>query len=182
MALEFGEHDGAERAARYVELLTAHQRKLYAYICTLLMGDLAASDVLQDTNVDLWSRAGEYDFGRPFLPWAFAFARQRVLAYRKSRSRSRLVFSDAAMSLLTEECARLASEADVRLSALRKCLQGLDPHQAHLIHERYHANTSVKTLSGRLGESAQNVASQLHRIRKTLARCVALTLAAEERR
>jgi RNA polymerase sigma-70 factor (ECF subfamily) len=182
VALEFGEHDGAERAARYVELLTAHQQKLYAYICALLTGDLAASDVLQDTNVDLWSRAGEYDFSRPFLPWAFAFARQRVLAYRKSRSRSRLVFSDAAMGLLTEECARLASEADVRLSALRKCLQKLDPHQAHLIHERYHAKTSVKTLAGRLGESAQNVASQLHRIRRLLARCVALTRAAEERR
>jgi RNA polymerase sigma-70 factor (ECF subfamily) len=178
---ELGDSGGSERAARFVELLTAHQRKLYAYICTLLLGDPAAQDVLQDTNVDLWSRAGDYDFGRPFLPWAFAFARQRVLAHRKTRSRSRLLFSDAAMARIEEECARLAGEADARLLALKKCLQKLDPRQADLIHERYDAKTSVKTLAARLGETAHNVASQLHRIRRSLARCVDLTLAAEER-
>jgi RNA polymerase sigma-70 factor (ECF subfamily) len=172
---------GAARAAKFVELLTAHQRKLHAYICTLLMGDPAAIDVLQDTNVDLWSRAEDFDFDRPFLPWAFAFARQRVLAHRKAQSRSRLLFSDAAMVRIEEECVRLAGEADTRLVALQKCLQKLSPHQAHLIRERYHAKASVKMMAARLGETAHNVASQLHRVRRALARCVDVTLAAEER-
>jgi RNA polymerase sigma-70 factor (ECF subfamily) len=178
---DFVQLESAERAARFVELLTAHQRKLYAYICTLLMGDPAAADVLQDTNVDLWSRAEAYDFDRPFLPWAFAFARQRVMAYRKSRSRSRLVFSEAAMARINEECTRLAADADARLAALKSCVQRLDSRHSHLIRERYDAKSSVKSLAARLGDSAQNVASQLHRIRRTLARCVELTLAAEER-
>jgi RNA polymerase sigma-70 factor (ECF subfamily) len=168
-------------AAKFVEQLTAHQQKLHAYITTLMLGDPAAADVLQDTNVDLWSRAQDFDFERPFLPWAFAFARQRVLAFRKNQSRSRLLFSDAAMARIDEECTKLAGEADTRLAALQNCLKKLNERQSYLIGERYHAKTSVKMLAARLGENAHNVASQLHRIRTALARCVDATMAAEER-
>lgn len=168
-------------AAKFVEQLTAHQQKLHAYITTLMLGDPAAADVLQDTNVDLWSRAHDFDFERPFLPWAFAFARQRVLAFRKNQSRSRLLFSDSAMARIDEECSKLAGEADSRLTALQNCLKKLNERQSYLIGERYHAKTSVKLLAARLGESAHNVASQLHRIRMALARCVDATMAAEER-
>jgi RNA polymerase sigma-70 factor (ECF subfamily) len=168
-------------AAKFVELLTSHQPKLHAYISTLMLGDPSAADVLQETNIDLWSRAINYNFERPFLPWAFAFARQRVMAFRKSQSRSRLLFSDAAMARIDEECTRLAGEADSRLLALQGCLKKLNERQSYLIGERYHTKTSVKMLAARLGETAHNVASQLHRIRAALARCVDATLAAEER-
>lgn len=168
-----------ESAARFVELLTAHQRKLYAYISTLLMGDPAAADVLQDTNVDLWARSGDFDFERPFLPWAFAFARQRVKAFRKSQSRSRLLVSEAAMALIEGESARLAEEADSRLIALQRCLKKLDPRQMQLVVDRYHDKTSVKLMAARLGQTAHNVASQLHRIRQSLARCIDASLASE---
>lgn len=176
---DFEKRSDPASAARFVELLTAHQRKLYAYISTLLMGDGAAADVLQDTNVDLWARSTDYDFERPFLPWAFAFARQRVRAFRKSQSRSRLLVSDAAMSLIENECAQLAEDADTRLSALRICLQKLNSQQTALIVERYHEKTTVKLIAARLGETAHNVASQLHRIRQSLAKCIQARLAAE---
>lgn len=172
----------ADSTTRFVELLTSHQQKLYAYISTLLMGDAAAADVLQDTNIDLWARSKDFDFQRPFLPWAFAFARQRVMAFRKSQSRSRLLFSETAMAMIEKECAQLASDADRRMSALKQCLKKLSPSQMHLIVERYHAKTSVKMIAARLGESAHNVASQLHRIRQSLARCIDSSLAAEDRR
>ena len=170
-----------ELATRFVELLTSHQRKLHAYICTLMLGDTSSADVLQDTNIDLWSKIGDYDFDKPFLPWAFAFARQRVMAFRKSQSRSRLLFSEAAMALIEQECCMLAEEADMRMSALQNCLKKLSNRQRHLIDERYDARTSVKLLAARLGDSSHNVASQLHRIRTSLARCIDATLAAEER-
>ena len=77
--------ESLDRPGEFVKLLTAHQRDLYAYINTLLVGDIATSDVLQDTNLDLWKRLDNYDFNRAFLPWAYGFAHQRVLAYRKTR-------------------------------------------------------------------------------------------------
>jgi RNA polymerase sigma-70 factor, ECF subfamily len=170
-----------ECATRFVELLTAHQRKLYAYICTLMFGDAAAIDVLQETNLALWSRANEYDFERPFLPWAFGFARNRIADYRRSQSRSRRVFTEDVLNAIDEDCAIMADSADVRLLALRKCLNKLNHHQAQLIRDRYASKMSVKTMAAQLGSTAVNIATQLFRTRKVLAKCIEATLATEER-
>jgi RNA polymerase sigma-70 factor (ECF subfamily) len=109
----------------------------------MVLGDSVASDLLQETNLHLWEQATQYDFDRPFLPWAFGFARQRVMAFRKSCSRSRLVFDDATLSLLGDKLISSASEADNRLTALRKCLKKLSPSQSELLRERYMAKTAV---------------------------------------
>jgi RNA polymerase sigma-70 factor (ECF subfamily) len=172
---------GGERATQFVELLTAHQRKLYAYICTLMFGDSAAIDVLQDTNLDLWARVGDFDFERPFLPWAFGFARNRVSAFRRTQARSRLVFSDEVLDAIDQDCANIASTADVRLVALQKCLEKLNCKQTQLVRDRYLAKTTVKEMAMQLGTTAANVASQLFRARKALAKCIEATLAREER-
>ena len=146
----------------------------------MVLGDAAASDILQETNLHLWKHAGQYDFERPFLPWAFGFARNRVMAFRKSCSRSRLVFDDATVSLIEDRLASSVSEIDDRLSALGQCLKKLKKDQAELVRERYMNKTPVTTLAERLNSTAHNVSSQLHRIRKILAKCVEFTLLAEE--
>lgn len=173
--------DARQRTTRFVDLLTANQRKLYAYISMLLMGDVAAADVLQDTNLDLWARLEEYDFERDFVPWAFAFARQRVLAYRKTQARSRLILGVDVEELFDAKCADFAHEADARLAALRQCLRKLEPGQAELIRSRYSSQTPLRQLAEQLRQSEHNISCRLHRIRKALARCVKLNLAWEER-
>jgi len=52
-------HEAQRR--RFVELLTGSHRQLDAYINTLLSGDSAVVDVLQDTNVDVWAKADEFE-------------------------------------------------------------------------------------------------------------------------
>jgi RNA polymerase sigma-70 factor, ECF subfamily len=175
---ELLENENHDRATVFVELLTSHQRKLYAYIATMLLGDSAAADVLQETNLNLWTHMSEFDFTRPFLPWAFGFARQRVLAYRKSNCRSRLVFGDAALDLIHEQCMKSVSEADERLIALRKCLKELEPRQAELIRDRYVVKTPLRIMAAQSSDTAHNMSSRLHRIRKVLARCIETKLAA----
>ncbi len=78
----------------FLSLLMENQRGMYALICSLLGGSEHANDVLQETNVVLWEKAGEYDAARPFRPWAFRFAHNQVLAFRKKMQRDRLVFDD----------------------------------------------------------------------------------------
>jgi RNA polymerase sigma-70 factor, ECF subfamily len=170
-----------DRAEEFVRLLTAHQRDLYAYINTLLVGDISTADVLQDTNFDLWKRLEDYDFGRAFLPWAYGFAFQRVQAYRKTRSRSRLVFSDNVVQNISDAYVTDPISADTRLAALQKCLDKLELNQSQLIRERYVGRASVKALAARLGSTASQISARLYRIRQSLAKCVEATLAAEVR-
>lgn len=170
-----------DRPSEFVKLLTAHQRDLYAYINTLLVGDITASDVLQDTNLDLWKRLNDYDFNRAFLPWAYGFAYQRVLAFRKARSRSRLIFSDNVVQAISDAYISDTINADVRLAALQNCLDKLELNQSQLIRDRYTARVSVKALATRLGSSANQISARLYRIRQALAKCVEATLATESR-
>jgi RNA polymerase sigma-70 factor (ECF subfamily) len=174
------ENQALDQSTHFIQLLTSHQPNLYAYIAAMLLGDTAASDLLQETNLHLWKQAAQYDSDRPFLPWAFAFARQRVMAYRKSCRRSRLVFDDATLTLIDDKVMSSVSEVDDRLSALQKCLNKLSAQQTELIRERYMHNTSVTTMAERLNQTAHNISSQLYRVRKTLAKCIEFTLAAEE--
>lgn len=169
------------RNAQFMKLLTSHQPRIYAYIAAMLVGDSSAADVLQDTNLQLWANADRYDFGRPFLPWAFGFARQRVMAYRKTCVRSRLVFCNEALDVLGDHCARVSDTIDDRLTALQKCLAKLGDAEVELIQERYLAKTPVQTIASRLHDSAHNVSSRLHRIRKILAGCIERTLTVEGR-
>jgi RNA polymerase sigma-70 factor (ECF subfamily) len=181
VAVDPTENVNSERTTQFVKLLISHQSRIYAYIAAMLFGDSAAADVLQDTNLHLWAQADRYDFDRPFLPWAFGFARQRVMAYRKTCSRSRLVFSDAALDLLSDQCLKASDTIDDRLAALQRCLARLNAAQAELIRERYMAKMPVQTMAARMNDSAHNISSRLHRIRKILASCVERTLAAEKR-
>lgn len=177
MAAEESKELSRERSTQFIKLLTTHQPKLYAYISTMMFGDAAAADVLQDTNLHLWAQAGQFDFERPFLAWAFGFARQRVRAYRKSCGRSRLVFDDETLDLVSNKYLESADQVDDRLAALQKCLKRLSADQVELIRERYMGKTAVQAIAARLNDSAHNVSSRLHRIRKNLAKCVERTLA-----
>lgn len=160
-------------------LLTSHQPQIYAYVAALMCGDAAAADVLQDTNLHLWTQADKYDFERPFLPWAFGFARQRVLAYRTTCRRSRLVFCDSALDFLSDHFQQAAVAKDQRLTALQECLARLNATHSGLIQARYVDKTPVQTIAARRGDTAHNISSRLHRIRKALANCVRQLVAVE---
>jgi RNA polymerase sigma-70 factor (ECF subfamily) len=170
-----------DKAAVFVDLLTSHQRELYSYINALLVGHNGAADVLQDANLELWKHLHDYDFSRPFLPWAYAFAFQSVLAFRTKLSRSRLIFSDETVQAISDAYLEDAADDDTRVAALRGCVEKLDPAGRHLIRERYMGRASVQTIANQAGATANQVSARLYRLRRILARCVETTLAREAR-
>lgn len=173
--------DQADKSSLFVDLLTSHQREIYGYVSALMLGNHGAADVLQDTNLELWKHLDEYDVNRPFLPWAFGFAFQSVLAYRKKLSRSRLVFSDEAIQQISDAYRREAAESDGRVAALQNCIEKLDVSGRNLIRERYMGRVSVQEIAQQAGATANQVSARLYRLRRTLARCVKTAMAREAR-
>jgi RNA polymerase sigma-70 factor, ECF subfamily len=163
----------------FLLLLTSHQSTLYAAITALLGGVEGAQDVLQETNIVLLEKAGEYDAARPFAPWALAFARFQVMAWRKRQARDRLVLDDDLIAVLADRMATDSASPGRRLDALEKCLNKLPADSRKIVDARYVQGNPVQEIAARLGRSVNVVSVTLFRIRKALLDCVRATLAAE---
>ena len=156
----------------FVQRLTACQSAMYAFIVSLLGGANDADDVLQETNMKLCRRWSQYDRDQPFLRWAYAFARFEVMAYRKSKQRSRLVLDNTLVATIAGELEESSENADSRLKLLEVCLKRLNARQRELIFARYGRGEAVRDIAARLSRPENAMAALFYRLRKILADCV----------
>jgi RNA polymerase sigma-70 factor (ECF subfamily) len=143
--------DASGPTPEFVQLLTASQSALYAFIVSLLGGVNDAHDVLQEANMKLCRKCAEYDPNQPFLRWAYAFARFEVFA---------------------DELEGTSEDADQRLKVLETCMERMTPRQRELIAARYGRGEAVQDIASRLSSSENAMAALFYRLRKMLADCV----------
>lgn len=93
----------SERIELFVQLIGLHQSKIHRYLLSLVPNLHDADDLFQQTNLFLWREFDRFEEGTNFVSWACAVAYHEVLAWRKTRSRERLVFSDAFLAALSSQ-------------------------------------------------------------------------------
>lgn len=156
--------------------LVAVQRRLYAYILTILPHLADADDVLQETNSVLLRKREEYAPGTEFGAWACRVAYFEVLAFRKRRQRERghVLFADQSLlnNLADEATERFAAGDHGLLSRLERCLQKLSPLHRQAIHSRYGASPWTEQAAEGTGRSGSALRQLLYRIRMQLLRCM----------
>lgn len=160
-------------SAEFVCLLTEHQSELWAFIIAQLPGSPDVADVLQKTNLALWTKQEQFTPGTNFKAWAFRVARFEVLAHlKKSKRNSWLVFRDELSDVMVEEASQAFSGARDRMGHLDACMQQLKPEHQQLIRHRYQANSSLEEYSRQSGRSVSSLSVTLHRLREVLRNCI----------
>jgi RNA polymerase sigma-70 factor (ECF subfamily) len=168
-----------ERKERFIKRLTENQSRLFAYLVTMI-GDVHEShNVLQETNLVLWSRSVDFTEGTDFGAWARTIAHYQVLAYRRDKKRDRLLFDESLLAQIAER-PEPAEDDEVRCAALRDCLAELPDDLRLLVSQRYGAGSSIKDLTQRLGKTEGALKMALGRIRQQLMLYIAENPAAEE--
>lgn len=159
----------------FSQLLTQSQRRIYAFILTLIPNRAEAEDILQETNLILCRKAAEYDPDRHFLAWAFKIARFQTMAHMKSKSRSPLVFQEDLMEKLSDDAENLEGFGSLQ-RALTQCMEKLTKRNRELIRIRYEQGMSLEESAKELGKPKGTVSMALYRIRIALWRCVERTM------
>lgn len=167
----------ATHEEQFVQALTAHQNRIYAYVYSLVADHSRAADVLQETNLVLWRKKTEFIVGRPFLPWAFAIARNQVLANIRDKRRDRCLLDESLIESLAAESEQQALELDATRIALRTCVLQLNDSQRELIACRYDRGLTIRQMEETLGRGASAIKVALLRARRQLAACVRKRLA-----
>ncbi|QDT88660.1 sigma-70 family RNA polymerase sigma factor [Gimesia algae] len=165
---------------QFVQLLTAHQSKLYAYIRSLLPDSQAVQDVLQETNLVLWRRSEEFEAGSNFVAWACKVAYFQVLAYYRDHKRDSMVFNVELVEMLAKQNEEKLAGAQDLQRVLTRCVSKLPEQSRNLIQLRYASGGSVQSIAEAQGRSVGAVSQTLYRIRQLLQECVQKTLASEQ--
>lgn len=161
--------DRADSATRFIVHLAQCERKLAGYVMSLVPIIADADEVLQETKLQLWSEFDRYDPEKPFEAWALTIAYYQVRSYRKRCKRSKLVFSDEMLEMLSDEYKKRKNGG--RVDALRMCLDKLSA-KAKCVVTEYYTGASLAELGKSYGMSSEGVRKLIYRARLALRECV----------
>ena len=161
----------ADPDKEFVYQLTDWQNRLFGYLVTLLGNLHDARDVLQETNLVLWRKMGDFEPGTDFGAWARKCAYYQALAFLRDRKRDRHLFDDDLLALFADEESHSAPD-DERLLALRDCLARLPDRQRQLLSLRYREEIPVRQLATDFKKKESAMKMTLMRIREALHTCI----------
>jgi len=168
------QYDAMQR--RFLPLWTQHQRRIFAYIYTLIPHRDDAEDLLQETSITLWEKFEQFEPGTDFVAWACQVAYWKVRNARRKYARSPIIHDDELLSSLSDRAIATQDQRDQRHDALRECLKKLSDRDHELVMSRYEADRTVKDVAARTGRSIEASYKALSRIRRALMDCVTLRL------
>ena len=163
----------------FVQLFTHHQRRLFLYILSQVHNPVDAEEILQETNVVIWSKCSKFQPGTNFLAWVSQIANFEVMKYRTRKRREKLVFSDEFLETVAQASLERSEELETRRAALADCLNKLRLKDRELIQQRYAPGERGKHLAEQIGRPANSVYQSLGRIRRSLLDCIQQRLTAE---
>ena len=156
----------------FVAELAAVQHVLSLYVRSLMPGEQAFEEVVQQANVKIWQKRDQFEPGTNFKAWAFAIARYEVLNFRKRQSRDRrLKFSEDIEVAMADDLSTRDVSA-VRQHALKDCLDQLSARNRALLISRYGSDETLGEFALRHERSVGGLRVTLHRLRSALLRCV----------
>jgi RNA polymerase sigma-70 factor (ECF subfamily) len=171
------EKDKPEELQTYVTLMTRNQGRLRVFICSLLPGSSDVDDVLQNTNVVLWTKRNEFQHGTNFLAWAFKITRYQVMSQHSRNKRDgKLVFSDLFLEYVADSTPSARPYNQI-LDTHDTSLAKLSPLERDIVNARYERGQSLEQHAGKTGRSSGRLSINLLRISETLNSCILHTLA-----
>jgi len=167
------------KARLFLRLFLKNQRRIYAYVLTLLPNRADADDVFQESSLVLWDKFDESNPPDDFAAWGCRIAYFKVLDFCKRKQRGRVLFSQQMLERVAETALEQsdALQLDERREALSGCVKKLNERDRVLLAARFDEGATVQSTATQLGRSPDAVYKALARIRQALFDCVTRTLA-----
>jgi RNA polymerase sigma-70 factor (ECF subfamily) len=165
----------------FLRLFLQNERRVFAYIRTLLPIRSDVDDVFQEVSLMMWKKFDEQQPPADFAAWGCRIAYFKILEFCKQHRRRRVLFSEDFVTRLSETAVEQASalQLDERREALGKCLEKLSPGDRDLLAQRYAEGATTASAASQVGRSVDGLYKALARIRRALFNCVTEQLLAE---
>jgi RNA polymerase sigma-70 factor (ECF subfamily) len=172
--------NSSDRSSELVQLMMKYQRRLFAYIHTLVPSRSDAEDILQEASLTICEKFSDFESGTNFYSWACQIAYWKVRSARKKYATSKVVFNEEVLEVISQTRVEMEEELDHRHGALSRCLQKLNERDRRMVLTRYESGQNVKAAAHASGRTVQGAYKALTRIRKVLFDCVSLELTTQK--
>lgn len=162
---------------RFLKLLLANQRRIYALIAMLLPRAVDVDDVMQETLLTMFRKFYDFEQDTDFAAWAFRIARYKVMEHRRKDANRQIQFSTEALDMILSRAEAVIKGTDDRIEALQNCVTRLRKRDRDLIKMRYEQDAKTSGLARHLGEPTDRIYKTMARIHNWLQECVRRTLA-----
>ena len=148
----------------FEELYGRHSRIVFGLVVRILQQATTAEEVVQDTFLQLWRNAAQYDVSRgPFLPWLLTVARNRALdqlRLKSERQRRREERTEELPSVVSPP-PDVEGQLDEKRQAarVRLLMDGLQPRQKRAIELAYFEGLSHSEIAAKMQEPLGTVKS-----------------------
>ena len=164
----------------FLSLLMANQRRINAYIFSLVPNFSDADDIMQETITVMWRKFESFQIGTDIAGWGVKVAHYCILHYRKRKEKDKIIFTDRIFSQISEVAGEKQSQTDERIRHLRQCVEKLKSEDQRFLKARYELNNGAKSLAIQMDRSVQFVYKHLSRIHHVLNLCVKRSVREQE--
>jgi RNA polymerase sigma-70 factor (ECF subfamily) len=164
---------------QFVRLLLANEKRIYAFILTLVANRSDADDLMQETATIMWQKYRQALPVSGFAAWGIGIAHYKILEFRKKQYKLRVQFDSELFEHLVGGAMAVTDKVDDRLEALENCLAKLTERDCRLVKMRHESGVTTKSVAERIGISTASAYKAIARIHNALLICVYRTLNAE---
>lgn len=171
---------------QFVLLIAKHDRRVRAFIATLLPFDRdAVDDILQTTYLVAWEKLADfhYEAAEPdeeVVRWIIAIARLEAFTFlRSSKKHKHAGLSEAVLNRIADMQQHDWDHFEARWRAFTRCVEKLDKSQKELIQLRYGSGLNPTEIGARWGKAPNTVSVTMARIRKALEKCITANMRKE---
>jgi RNA polymerase sigma-70 factor, ECF subfamily len=157
---------------QFLRLFMESERRIYAFIVSVLPNLTDADDILQETSLILWKKFDQFRPGTDFVAWACRTAQFEVLKFYEKQGRSKLTFDVEGLEALQQEVVAMGPLIEAQQVALARCLENLSDRDRDLLRRRYVDEATPKQIAELVGRSLDAVYKALTRIRDGLLNCI----------
>jgi RNA polymerase sigma-70 factor, ECF subfamily len=171
---------GGEVRKDFVANLSRVQPALRGFALALTGSFADAEDLIQETNLVLWSKAAEFDSSKPLIGWALGIARNIAKNSQRKWKGLALCADNQMLERLSERFSVLSNEIDARQEHLRECVEKLPARQKQILLSRYEEDLSTRDLATRFETTEGYIHLLLTRVRAALHECINRRMARDE--
>src|SRR5262245_49349672 len=155
-----------DKSKLFLRLFLQNERRLYAYIMTLLPNRADADDALQEASLAMWDKFDAKTPPGDFLAWARRVAYYKVLDFYKKAGRARVRLSNLFLERVAEAAAEQADvlRLDDRREALAGCVEKLGNRDRELLARRFADGATTRSASEQVGRSVEAVYKALAKL------------------